>query len=320
MAMNSAPAEVPCTQNSEASIPEKIAIWPTARLEAFVLAWQGGGSTITVAVFVRAPAIARTVVVRSEAWAVRIAPLPKLSAVTIEVSPDSTVVPIGTGFPNLSAARALSLNTSPMPSSRTVSRVRIIWVSGPATAVWVNVTGVSPVTIAVACWLPMTGPRVHSIVATPLASVSEDDAPRVPDAALHATVTPATFWPWASATLITSGFASLVATSAVCPSPDTVRTVAGGPILGPDASPHAVIWVTTAVVRSAINPEANRMSALRNSTPNVRPTHCNEPQPGPISYGRVRGSAWSPVRPKPGRTGDSLTSASSATFSTKICV
>jgi hypothetical protein len=38
------------------------------------------------------PAVARIVVVLSEARAMRIAPVPKLSAVTIEVSADSTVV------------------------------------------------------------------------------------------------------------------------------------------------------------------------------------------------------------------------------------
>ena len=148
--MNSAPADVPCTQNSEAAVPDSNAASPTARLNAVVPGWQGGGSTITVPIFTIDSAVARTVVVLSEARAVRRAPLPKLSAVTIEVSADSTVVPTRTVLPNRSAARARSWNTSPIPSRRTVSRVRIIWASGPATAISVKVTALSPVTVAVA--------------------------------------------------------------------------------------------------------------------------------------------------------------------------
>src|ERR1700682_945537 len=85
-AMNSAPADVPCTQNSEAAEPEMSAISPTARLNALEPVEQGGARAIIVPVFTMEPAVARTVVVLSEAWAVSIAPAPKLSAVTIDVS------------------------------------------------------------------------------------------------------------------------------------------------------------------------------------------------------------------------------------------
>src|SRR6266576_570006 len=124
--MNSAPLGVPCTQHSDAPIPLKTAICPTARLNDWELAPHGGGRTTTVPVFNSDPAVALTLVVLSEAWAVRIAPLPKLSAVTIVVSADSTVVACTTVFPYWSAARAFNRNESPTPSSWTVSRERII--------------------------------------------------------------------------------------------------------------------------------------------------------------------------------------------------
>ena len=90
--MNSAPLGVPCTQNSDAPTPLKNTICPTARLNDWELGPHGGGSTTTVPVFRSDPAVAVTLVVLSDAWAVRIAPLPKLSAVTIVVSADWTVV------------------------------------------------------------------------------------------------------------------------------------------------------------------------------------------------------------------------------------
>src|SRR3982074_1990700 len=106
--MNSAPVDVPCTQNSEAAEPEKSAISPTARLNALEPVGQGGARTIIVPVLTMEPAVARTVVVLASAGAVGIAPVPKLSAVTIDVSADSTDVAIRTLFPNLSAVRVTS--------------------------------------------------------------------------------------------------------------------------------------------------------------------------------------------------------------------
>src|SRR5256885_318606 len=105
--MNSAPLDVPCTQNSDAADPENSAICPTARFDDTELDPHGGGRTTTVPVFRIDPTVARTVVVLSDARAVRIAPVPKFSAVTIAVSADSTVVDCGTALPNRSAARAL---------------------------------------------------------------------------------------------------------------------------------------------------------------------------------------------------------------------
>src|SRR6266576_4760381 len=101
MAMNSAPLAVPCMQNSEAPTPENCTICPTARLNDCAVGPHGGGRTTTVPVLRIDPALARTPVVLSDAWAVRIAPLPKLSAVTIVVSSDSTFVACTTVLPYL---------------------------------------------------------------------------------------------------------------------------------------------------------------------------------------------------------------------------
>src|SRR5258705_2187084 len=98
--MNSAPAGVPCTQNSEAAAPERSATSPIPRLNALAPDSQGGARTTTVASFAIDPIDARIVVVLPEARAVRIAPVPKLSAGTLQVSPDSTVVCTRTVFPN----------------------------------------------------------------------------------------------------------------------------------------------------------------------------------------------------------------------------
>lgn len=54
---------------------------------------------------------------------------------------------------------------------------------------------------------------------------------------------------------------------------------AGGPAFGPDASPHAIIKATIVAVVSAIEPEASRMSAVRDSRLDVHPT------PFPSCYG-----------------------------------
>jgi len=96
------------------------------------------------------PAVALIVVVLSVAWAIRMAPLPKLSAVTIDGSPDSMTVGIETVLPYLSAARALNRKLSPMVSNETVSRETRICVGGPATAMAVKVTALRPETVAVA--------------------------------------------------------------------------------------------------------------------------------------------------------------------------
>lgn len=41
--------------------------------------------------------------------------------------------------------------------------------------------------------------------------------------------------------------------------------LAGGPSFGPDASPHAIVRATTEVAVSATIPEANRISAVKDS-------------------------------------------------------
>ena len=204
--MNSAPADVPCTQNSEAARPERSATSPTPRLNALEPAWQGGGRTITVPNFTKVPAVTRTVVVLPEAWAVSMAPPAMLSAVTIDVSADSTVVAIRTVFPNLSAARALSRKTSPIPSSRTVSRERIICARGPAIAIAVKVTGLSPVTGAVAVWLPTGGAGASPPPPpTTTGGGGGGEGVSVPDDVLQATETPDRFWSCESKTLTVSG-------------------------------------------------------------------------------------------------------------------
>src|ERR1700730_17990514 len=105
--MNSAPVDVPCTQNSDAAGPERSATSPTASLNAIEPVEHGGARTIIVPVLTIEPAAARMVVGLSQARAVSMAPAPKLSAVTIDVSADSTAVPIRTPFPNVAAGRAL---------------------------------------------------------------------------------------------------------------------------------------------------------------------------------------------------------------------
>jgi hypothetical protein len=169
---------------------------------------------MTVPVFASAPLVARIITVAFDACAMRMAPLPKLSAVTIEVSVDSTVEPPGTVFPNLSAGRAVNRNTSPIPRSRTVSRVRTISASGPAMARCVNVIGAIPVTVAVAVCVPASCPSVHSAEATPSRLVTVVAALIDPEVVLQATAAPATFWPCASVTFMDSGNRNLVPTSA----------------------------------------------------------------------------------------------------------
>jgi hypothetical protein len=71
-----------------------------------------------------------------------------------------------------------------------VSRERIIWARGPAIATTVKVTGASPVTVAVAVCLPVNVPSVHTTVAAPFASVTDNGELRVPDDVLQATATP----------------------------------------------------------------------------------------------------------------------------------
>ncbi len=143
----------------------------------------------------------------------RIAPTPKLSAVTIDGSLDSTIEPSGILFPNLSAGRAVIRNESPIPRRRTVSRVRMICASGPATARWVKVTGGIAATVAVAVCVPANGPSVHSAEAMPSTLVSDVEALNDPDAVLQTTAAADTFCPCASVTLIVRGRASLVPTS-----------------------------------------------------------------------------------------------------------
>src|ERR1700741_1252687 len=110
----------------------------------------------------------------------------------------------------------------------------------------VNVTGLSPVTVAVAVWLPAMVPSVHSTDVVPFASVIDDDALSVPDLAAQATLMPDTLRPCASDTLIVRGSGNLVPTRGVAwASPETSATV-DGLTDGPDESPHAIVNETTA--------------------------------------------------------------------------
>ena len=118
MAMNSAPFAVPCTQNSDAAVPVRSTIWPTARSDAVDPDPHGGGNTTTVPVLRIEPRLARIPMILSAARAVRMAPFPKLSAVTTEGSADSTVVCCAVmTLPYRSAARAFKRKVSPTPSS-----------------------------------------------------------------------------------------------------------------------------------------------------------------------------------------------------------
>jgi hypothetical protein len=89
-----------------------------------------------------------------------------------------------------------------------------ICVAPPTCAVTLNVTGVSPATLALVVWVPGVGPRVRVVDACPAASVADDagftDPP--PDAAAQFTVTLGTGLPWASLTSTVCGVASVVPT------------------------------------------------------------------------------------------------------------
>src|SRR2546423_1394556 len=128
--------------------------------------------------------------------------------------------------------------------------------TGPATATVLNVTGLRPVTVAVAVWLPAAVPSVHSTAAVPLASVTDDEALKVPDAVDHNTAIPDKFLPWASATLTVRGSGNFVPTSDdACASPETSMTLAGVAAGGPDESPHATVSDTDAQPTTSSQPE-----------------------------------------------------------------
>src|SRR5258706_5649823 len=114
--MNSAPAGVPCTQNSEAALPASSAISPTARLNALEPVGHGGPRTMIVPVLTIEPAVARTVVVFFEARAVSMAPAPKLSAVKHYLSAHSTIDTPRQQVSAPSAASALCPTTTAMHS------------------------------------------------------------------------------------------------------------------------------------------------------------------------------------------------------------
>jgi undecaprenyl-diphosphatase len=127
----------------------------------------------------------------------------------------------------------------------------------------VKVTGSIPLTVAVTIWLPAKIPRVHSILACPLRSVSDVGALRVPAVAVHVTVAPRTPVPWESVTLMTSGAANFVPTTDDgCPLPATTTRLAGG-LPGPDESPQAAPSVTAANTSTDCALHLNRIWARR---------------------------------------------------------
>ena len=101
------------------------------------------------------------------------------------------------------------------------------------------------------------------MLACPLRSVSDVGALKVPAVAVQVTVAPRTPSPWESVTLIISGAASFVPTTADgCASPATTTTLAGG-LPGPDESPQAAASVAAANTSTDCALHLNRIWARR---------------------------------------------------------
>src|SRR3954467_4003441 len=130
------------------------------------------------------------------------------------------------------------------------------------------------------------------MVATPLASVVDVAAVTEPEVVLQPTVTPGTIAPLTSVILTVSGNASLVPTSVGgWPSPDTMSMFAGVRAFGPDVSPHAAIWTTTAATGSADKSEDSRVLPVRRSQPMCARA---APRGLPLKYQRAHNVACGP--------------------------
>ncbi len=104
------------------------------------------------------------------------------------------------------------------------------WVAVAPVAVAVKVSGlpVRPATVAVIVCAPTPGPRVHVVLAWPLASVTMSvEVGEPPFAAANVTVTPATPSPSAAVTRAVTGRARIAPAGPVCPFPPWMAMVVG---------------------------------------------------------------------------------------------
>src|SRR5512147_2217712 len=138
---------------------------------------------------------------------------------------------------------ARTVTVFPTPTSGIPTNARLI-AGGPAVAV--KLTGVTPVTVAVAVWVAPL-PRVQLDWARPCASVVEDTGVNEPVAVAHATVMFGTGLANWSLTCTTSGLASAALAEPAWLSPESLVTVAGGPARPVAVKVTGVRFATVAV-------------------------------------------------------------------------
>src|SRR5688572_7977013 len=128
----------------------------------------------------------------------------------------TTMATAGAGF---STKRRFAL-TGGVTNNSLVGRIR---------AVAENAATCPPMT-PVALAGPAAGPSVQLVRVTPLSSVKDESGCTEPPwPAAQRTTAPGTGFPYWSVTRVTSGSATDARTPALCPSPETFDTIAGGP-------------------------------------------------------------------------------------------
>jgi hypothetical protein len=135
----------------------------------------------------------------------------------------------------------------------------------PATAVASNLTGVSPATVAVTWFAPGDGPILQRVLEVPLLSVAVVFGATVPPPAVtaHVIVAPVIGLAPESVTRTVGAAGNSVSAVPLCPLPDTIAMLAGGPATAVASNVAGASTPTVAVTLFApsVSPSAQLVAA-----------------------------------------------------------